>query len=289
MSFNANVLQVLIASPGDIQEERNAVESALHGWNSSRAEREQILLLPRRWESDTVPAMGGDGQEIINSQLVDKCDIVLVLFDSKLGMATPRAVSGTAEEMERALDAGKPVHVWFSDAPVKRDKLASAQEVDDFRRSLQARGLLGTYSNASDLAYQVRQAIELDLDRLNLAAPTGRISTTPGAEPVASYSKESEQYHDSRGKLKTKTKNSRLTIENHGGATAENFTFTMASLDGRGLPRILDDTVTPNIPPKGNFSWPVIGMLGSASSVELAMTWQEDGVDRDKVQSVSLT
>lgn len=113
MSFNANVLQVLIASPGDIGEERNAVESALHGWNSSRAQREQVILLPRRWEKDSAPTMGCDGQEIINAQLVDKSDIVIALFDSKLGMATPRAVSGTAEEIERAMDAGKPVHVWF--------------------------------------------------------------------------------------------------------------------------------------------------------------------------------
>src|SRR5699024_11415323 len=70
MSFNANVLQVLIASPGDTMEARDAVEGALHGWNASRSEREQVILLPRRWETDAVPTMGSSGQETINAQLV---------------------------------------------------------------------------------------------------------------------------------------------------------------------------------------------------------------------------
>lgn len=287
MPFNANVLQVLIASPGDIREERDAVESALHGWNSSRAQREQVILLPRRWESDSVPTMGGDGQEIINAQLVDKSDIVVALFDSKLGMATPRAVSGTAEEIERAMSAGKPVHIWFSDAPVSRDRLASAQEVDDFRKSLQSRGLLGTYSDPADLAFQVRQAVESDLDRLDLATPTGRV-VAAGADPVASFSIENEQYHDTRGKLRNRTRNPRLTIENHGSAAAEDLAFELAPLDAGAVPRILEHEITPNIPAKGSYSWLVLRMMGSSSNLQMSMKWRENGEERTKVQSVSL-
>src|SRR5699024_4218869 len=141
MSFNANVLQVLIASPGDTMEARDAVEGALHGWNASRSEREQVILLPRRWETDAVPTMGSSGQETINAQLVDKCDIVTALFDARLGQATKKAVSGTAEEIERAAAGGKPVHVWFSDAPVSREHLEGAQAVAEFRRTLEAEGL----------------------------------------------------------------------------------------------------------------------------------------------------
>ncbi len=72
--FDAHVLKVLIASPGDTLEERNAVEQALHVWNRDRAEREQVGLLPRRWELHAVPRLGGSGQSIINEQLVDKAD-----------------------------------------------------------------------------------------------------------------------------------------------------------------------------------------------------------------------
>jgi hypothetical protein len=120
MAFDAHVLKVLIASPGDTTEERDAVTRSLHGWNAARAEREQVILLPTRWETDAVPRLGASGQGVINEQLVDKADIVIALFDTRLGMATEAAVSGTAEEIERAHAAGKPVHVYFSDEPIPR-------------------------------------------------------------------------------------------------------------------------------------------------------------------------
>ena len=34
MGFDAHVLKVLIASPGDTGRERDAIEKALHGWNT---------------------------------------------------------------------------------------------------------------------------------------------------------------------------------------------------------------------------------------------------------------
>ncbi|WP_150119384.1 DUF4062 domain-containing protein [Enteractinococcus helveticum] len=239
MSFNANVLQVLIASPGDTIEERNAVERALHGWNASRAEREQVVLLPRRWETDAVPVMGSSGQETINAQLVDKCDIVIALFDARLGQATKNAVSGTAEEIERAAASGKPVHVWFSDAPVSRDHLEGAQVVAEFRQTLEAEGLLGSYASAEDLAYQVRNAVEADLERLELAAPTGRILSQGGAEPVASYHYRTEQVPDSKGKLRTRQRGHRIIVTNKGDAPAEDFTLTLEPMDDLEVPHML--------------------------------------------------
>jgi hypothetical protein len=32
-----------------------AVKESLHGWNGSRAESAQVILLPRHWKSDGVP------------------------------------------------------------------------------------------------------------------------------------------------------------------------------------------------------------------------------------------
>ena len=118
-AFEAFVLKVLISSPGDTGEEVAAVKESLHGWNGSRAESAQVILLPRHWKSDAVPRLGaGGGQGVINEQLVDDADIVIALFDSRLGQATADAVSGTAEEIQRAVDAGKHVHVWFSNEPI---------------------------------------------------------------------------------------------------------------------------------------------------------------------------
>ena len=50
MPFDAHVLKLLVASPGDTGRERDAIEQAVHDWNNARAEREQIMLAPWRWE-----------------------------------------------------------------------------------------------------------------------------------------------------------------------------------------------------------------------------------------------
>src|SRR4249919_2175225 len=97
------MLDVLIASPSDADEGRDAVERALHAWNDYRSEDTGFVLRPRRWEIASVPVSGqGDPQSVINSQLVDQSDIVFGLFYDRLGSATPRAASGTAEEIDRS-------------------------------------------------------------------------------------------------------------------------------------------------------------------------------------------
>jgi len=207
MSFDAHVLKVLIASPGDTTEERAAVERALHGWNADRSEREQIVLLPRRWETDAVPRLGASAQGVINEQLVDRADIVLALFDSRLGMATGAAVSGTAEEIERSHEAGKPVHVWFSEEPIPRGAdLDQVKALEHFKQTLSPLGLLGSYASPDDLAFKVRQAIESDLDRLDLGAVPRRLPAQQHAILRARYESEREPNTDSKGKVTYRTR-----------------------------------------------------------------------------------
>ncbi|MEU2120822.1 hypothetical protein [Nocardia niwae] len=169
MGFDAHVLKVLIASPGDTMPERDAIERGLMGWNGSRAENCGVAVIPWRWENNAVPMMGGSPQSVINAQAVDSCDIVLAVFDSRLGTATENAVSGTAEEITRAHKAGKPVHVWVSEAPIPRSASPEElQRLQDFKNELRTQGLLGTYTNPESLQYQVHQAVEHDVTRMGL-------------------------------------------------------------------------------------------------------------------------
>lgn len=170
MAFVAHVLNVFIASPGDTSEFRDAVEAALHRWNGMRSANAGVVLLPRRWEVDGVPLMGGDGQSQLNSQLVDKADIVIGIFHTRLGKETPRGRSGTAEEIERTHAAGKPVHIYRSTAPMPSD--VDTKQIEDLRAFLsemQRDGLTGSFATSEDLQNQVHAAIELDVATLGLA------------------------------------------------------------------------------------------------------------------------
>jgi len=74
MSFQANVLQVMIASPGDVAEERKAVAEEIHRWNDANAFARKLVLLPVRWETHSTPQLGDHPQTIINRQLLDEAD-----------------------------------------------------------------------------------------------------------------------------------------------------------------------------------------------------------------------
>ena len=100
MGYNARVFNVMIASPSDVASERSIVREVIYEWNAIHSEKENIVLLPVGWESHSSPEMGRP-QEIINRQTVDKCDLLVGIFGTRIGTDTGEYDSGTIEEIER--------------------------------------------------------------------------------------------------------------------------------------------------------------------------------------------
>lgn len=108
--FAANVVRVMIASPSDVSEARDAVEKAPHGWNSANAQSRSLVLLPWRWETGAVAVMGDHPQALINQQGVDDSDVVIALFGGRLGsptrtqsLARPRRSTGPWPRASRCI------------------------------------------------------------------------------------------------------------------------------------------------------------------------------------------
>lgn len=170
---------------------------------------------------------GDSPQAIINKQLVNRADIVIALFGSKLGTVTPAAVSGTAEEIDRAENEGKPIHLYFSTAPhandVDPDQLRALR---DFRSELEQRGLYGTFGSAEELTAHVWQAIEHDLALLDLTgAPSDGPAKTGGVDFFAQPGMERLPETDSKGRLKHKISRW-VELTNRGEADAEDVVVT---------------------------------------------------------------
>jgi hypothetical protein len=221
---------------------------------------------------------------------VEGADIVIALFDSRLGMATSTAVSGTAEEIQRSHEAGKPVHVWFSDEPIPRDAdVQQLQLLNEFKATLQSLGLLGSYASPDDLAYKVRQAIESDLDRLNLGAVQRRGPAREQARLRAEYRSEREQCLDNRGKVKYRTRAERLVVRNIGAATATALKVELRGLDEeQEPPRIWNEDVQPDVIPDSEFSWPLNTSMNTANAFVVVMTWTEGEEERTETQHVAV-
>jgi len=152
MSYPAEVYNVMIASPGDVEAERNIVREVIHEWNAIHSEDRRVVLLPVGWESHSSPEMGEKPQEIINRQVLDRCDLLVGIFWTRIGTTTGKYDSGTVEEIERHISDDKPAMLYFSNNPAHPDIIDTEQltKLKEFKESLQSRGLYEVYDNLAD-------------------------------------------------------------------------------------------------------------------------------------------
>lgn len=124
--------------------------------------------------------MGDHPQAIINRQIVDKSDILVGVFWTRLGTPTESAESGTAEEIQQFVEDEKPVLLYFSSRPVDLDSinLTEYQRLKDFREKLRSLGLFASYDSADQLRTRLSRDLlstVRNLSRANGDAPSGSV------------------------------------------------------------------------------------------------------------------
>lgn len=283
MPILANTVLVLIASPSDALDERATVRDELNDWSVTNGPRQGVVLLPWLFERHAVARMGDRPQGLINSQAVDKADVVVAFFDSRLGTDTGFDVSGTAEEIHRAIEQGKPVHVYFSQEPIPRDAdLDQLQALESFKSDLQEGGLLGDYTDPKDLGGQVMRAIQADIEERSWG--DGLIpSTRAGAKLSFEHVKETEPRTDSKGRPKTHTKRNVLVVTNASEVPAENLSLKLATMDDERMPHFDGPTDPVTIHGHSSRQWTLIPL--APVTVEVEATWIEDGKPRTQTFS----
>lgn len=162
MTRSTTLVQVFVASPSDVKEERDLLKSLILELNRIWSRSLGVSFELIRWETHTHPAFGGDPQSIVNTQIGDDYDIFIGILWSRFGTPTPRALSGTAEEFHRAVSRiknGTPdVMIYFKDAPIAPSKIDAEQlnGVNEFRRSLSNLGLFSVFEDSSSFQSSLR-------------------------------------------------------------------------------------------------------------------------------------
>ena len=153
MMRKSKVYRVMIGFPSDLAEERQAATDAINEWNAQYAEAEGAVLLPVKWETHALPTSGVRPQSAINDQLVDRCDILVGMFWTKLGTSTGVAASGTVEEIDRFVSDGKPAMLYFSGRKVSQAKLDSKQaaKLKKFKAATYKKSLVGSFDSVANL------------------------------------------------------------------------------------------------------------------------------------------
>lgn len=166
MTFDATACNVMIASPSDVQVERNIVRDVIHEWNAVNASTRRIVLLPVGWETHSSPLMGDHPQSIINWQVLKNSDLLIAVFWTRLGTPTQNSVSGTVEEIEEHVSAGKPAMIYFSSEPVAMDSVDQDQyaALTRFKNDCKARGLFDSYESTVEFHDKVRRHLALTLN-----------------------------------------------------------------------------------------------------------------------------
>ena len=122
--------------------------------------------LPVGWESHLSPEMGARPQEIINRQTLDKCDLLVGVFGTRIGSETGEYPSGTVEEIEEHIALGKPAMLYFAKQlgysdTFDRDQYAKLEEL---KKDYESRGLYEIYDSDIDFRGKFYRQLEIKVN-----------------------------------------------------------------------------------------------------------------------------
>jgi formylglycine-generating enzyme required for sulfatase activity len=160
------ILHIVVASPGDVQVERNVLPTVVEELNHGIARDRGLRLELARWETDAYPGFHPEGpQGLIDSILrIEECDILIGIFWKRFGTPVKDAKSGTEHEFRRGYEAwkqmGRPqIMVYFNQrpyAPKTREETDQWGQVLDFQRNFPKEGLWWPYRGRAQFERLVR-------------------------------------------------------------------------------------------------------------------------------------
>lgn len=191
MPYQASVYRVMLASPSDVKEERELFPKILEYWNALHSLHEKAVILPVKWETHSTPEMGDRPQAIINKHLVNESDILVGIFWTKLGTPTGVADSGSVEEIEEFRSKGKPVLLYFSNAPVVANSInvEQYQSLKVFKDKCFSEGLVETYDSINEFREKLSRHLLETIRRLQGSETNSLNQSSPSITTVSEEAK----------------------------------------------------------------------------------------------------
>jgi hypothetical protein len=186
------IKRIVVASPRDMQAERNALPAVVDELNHGIAKDRGLRLELARWETDAYPGFHPEGpQGLIDDILrIEDCDILIGIFWKRFGTPVQEAKSGTEHEFRRAYEPWRQhrrphIMMYFNQrsyAPKTKAEAEQWGQVLDFREHFPKEGLWWPYRGRVEFERLVRRHLTQFI-RLPIAQPdekqTPLVSTTP--------------------------------------------------------------------------------------------------------------
>jgi hypothetical protein len=162
----SRILRIVVASPSDVQPERDSLPSVIEEVNSGIAADRGLHLVLSRWETDTYPGFHPEGpQGLIDPILkITDCDLLIGIFWKRFGTPTADGKTGTEHEFSSAYEAwkvrGSPqIFVYFNSKPYAAKSQAETEQwgqVLGFKDKFPKEGLWWPYKGKDQFEKLVR-------------------------------------------------------------------------------------------------------------------------------------
>lgn len=163
------IVRVVLASPSDVQDERNIVADVVSEVNKLAAHRDGLQLELKRWETDVHSGFHVDGpQGLIDDVLqIEDSAILIGIFWKKFGTPVSDAGSGTEHEFLRAYKSWKStrrpeIMLYFKEAdffPRTPEELEQVGAVMAFKKRIEKEGVYTTFVTPSDFEKTLRHQL----------------------------------------------------------------------------------------------------------------------------------
>jgi len=162
----ARILRVVVASPADVQPERDVLPTVVDEVNRGVAADRGLQLVLSRWETDAHPGFHAEGpQGLIDPILkITDCDLLVGVFWKRFGTPTAGGKTGTEHEFALAYEAWQQekapqIFVYFNQkpyAPKTKEEAEQWARVLDFRDRFPEEGLWWPYKGKAEFERLVR-------------------------------------------------------------------------------------------------------------------------------------
>lgn len=168
MSTMIKVYDLLISCPSDIAQYIPLLETAVNYFNNHYGRNNKIGIRTVYWNKDIYSTMGKFPQDIINQQIVENSDMVVGIFWTRFGTPTNKYESGTEEEIEKMIEAGKQVFLYFLDKPIPPSSFDNEQysKISKFKEKHKNDGVYFTINDELALSRKFYEQLELYFNSL---------------------------------------------------------------------------------------------------------------------------
>jgi hypothetical protein len=172
----AQILRIVVASPSDVQPERDLLPDVIEELNRGIADERGFHLVLSRWETDAHPGFHSEGpQGLIDPVLnIADCDLLIGIFWKRFGTPTINGQTGTEHEFRTAYEAWQKnrspqIMVYFNQKPyAPKSKTETDQwgQVLEFQRNFPEEGLWWPYNGESEFEKLVRNHLTIYIRKL---------------------------------------------------------------------------------------------------------------------------